>query len=252
MRKLVLTLFAVSALRAQNDTNHVHWTFELEPASPGGEALGKLTGTIDEGWHLYSLTTPPGPIPTSIKMADNPGVESLVIYQPKPDRKFDPNFNADTETYDKQVTFLLKLKLSSKAVESDLTAKPRYQVCSANQCIPPVTKEVTGHLTLVANAVAPSIPTGYTETKTSPRGTPADDSGLIGFLGVAFGFGLASIFTPCVFPMIPITMSFFLNKQGASRAAIVTQASIFCIGIVVLFTALGLIVTSVLGPFGVV
>lgn len=262
MLKIVFVMLAValvpSALYAQGDLNHVQWTFGVSPASaaPGSEVLGKLTGTIDSGWHMYSITTPPGPIPTTIRLADNPAVESLTVFQPKPERKFDPNFNADTETYTDKVIFLLKIKSAKLAAgDVELVAMPRYQVCSATQCIPPVTKKAPAKLTFAPGsaAAALSIPAGYTEARPGAASTPGEpDTSLIAFLGVAFGFGLASIFTPCVFPMIPITMSFFLNKQGASKAAIVTQAAIFCIGIVVLFTALGLIVTSILGPFGVV
>ena len=72
------------------------------------------------------------------------------------------------------------------------------------------------------------------------------------FLLVAFGFGLASIFTPCVFPMIPITMSYFLNQETGSRAQAVMQALVFCGGIIVLFTAIGFGLTAALGPFAVV
>jgi thiol:disulfide interchange protein len=262
MLKIVLASLAVAllppALCAQGDLNHVQWTFEVSPtsASPGAEVLGKLTGTIESGWHLYSITTPPGPIPTTIRLADNPAVESLAVFQPKPERKFDPNFNADTETYTEKVVFLLKIK-SAKAASGDveLVAMPRYQVCSDTQCIPPVTKKVSAKLTLAPGSptAAVAIPAGYLEAKPGTANPAAEpDTSLLAFLGVAFGFGLASIFTPCVFPMIPITMSFFLNKQGASKGAIVTQAAIFCVGIVVLFTAMGLIVTSILGPFGVV
>jgi thiol:disulfide interchange protein DsbD len=258
---LIASLLCLPGLWAQNDSNHVQWTLELSPspAAPGAEVLGKLTGTIDSGWHLYSITTPPGPIPTTIRLADSPAVASLTVYQPKPERKFDPNFNADTETYTDKVTFLLKIKLASSASgDLTLTAKPRYQVCSSNQCIPPVTKEITGTLQVAAGtpAAAVAIPSGYSEARprnpSSSTGSSDSDGSLLGFLGVAFGVGLASIFTPCVFPMIPITMSFFLNKQGASKAAIITQAAIFCVGIIVLFTAMGLIVTAILGPFGVV
>ena len=66
------------------------------------------------------------------------------------------------------------------------------------------------------------------------------------FLGLAFGFGLAAVFTPCVFPMIPITMSYFVGQKGGFG-----QAVTFCLGIVVLFTGLGLVATAVLGPAGV-
>ncbi len=256
MRKIILFVLAVSSLHAQGDLNRVQWTLELSPASaaPGAEVLGRLTGTIESGWHLYSITTPPGPIPTTIRLADNPAVVSITVFQPKPERKFDPNFNADTETYVDKVVFLLKIKTAQAATgDVELVAMPRYQVCSATQCIPPVTKQVSAKLTFAPGPVAAvSIPPGYTEAKAGVSSAAEPDTSLLAFLGVAFGFGLASIFTPCVFPMIPITMSFFLNKQGASKAAILTQAAIFCAGIVVLFTALGLIVTSILGPFGVV
>jgi thiol:disulfide interchange protein DsbD len=95
-----------------------------------------------------------------------------------------------------------------------------------------------------AVSATPSIPSGYSEAKPAA----ANDESLLGFLAVAFGFGIAAIFTPCVFPMIPITMSFFLN-QGKST---VFHAALFCIGIVALFTGLGLATTALLGPFGVV
>jgi thiol:disulfide interchange protein len=257
MWKTIFALLAVSTLYAQGDRNYVQWTFEVSPPSvaPGADVLGKLTGTIESGWHLYSITTPPGPIPTTIRLAGNPAVESMAIFQPKPERKFDPNFNADTETYTGNVVFLLKIKTAKSASgDVELVAMPRYQVCSATQCIPPVTKQVSAKLTFASGspAAAVSIPPGYTEARPGLATTAEPDTSLFAFLSVAFGFGLACIFTPCVFPMIPITMSFFLNKQGASKTAIVTQAAIFCIGIVVLFTALGLIVTSILGPFGVV
>ena len=98
------------------------------------------------------------------------------------------------------------------------------------------------------------IPSGFSEPKQSAVSSAGSTDGgsLLGFLAVAFGFGLAAIFTPCVFPMIPITMSFFLNQENATRRQSVAQAGLFCLGIVVLFTGLGLLTTSLLGPFGVV
>src|SRR6185369_4222847 len=56
----------------------------------------------------------------------------------------------------------------------------------------------------------------------------------------------------CVFPMIPITMSFFLNKESGSRKEGIFQAALFCLGIVVLFSGIGFLTTTLLGPFGVV
>ncbi len=77
---------------------------------------------------------------------------------------------------------------------------------------------------------------------------------LLPFLLTAFGFGLAALFTPCVFPMIPITVSFFLNQSGGSepKRGGWKQALVFCLGIMVLFTGMGFLVTAIAGPFGVV
>jgi thiol:disulfide interchange protein DsbD len=68
----------------------------------------------------------------------------------------------------------------------------------------------------------------------------------------AFGAGLAAIFTPCVFPMIPFTVSYFVNRQTGSRRDGVTQAVVFCAGVIVFFTGLGAIVKAIAGPIGVV
>lgn len=95
---------------------------------------------------------------------------------------------------------------------------------------------------------APPQPAGG---QASARPQPAGGQGILRFLLVAVGFGLAAVFTPCVFPMIPITMSFFLNRPQGGRGA-VAQASVFCLGIIVLFSLLGLAATAALGPFGVV
>src|ERR1700761_5664884 len=79
--------------------NHAQWTVEFTTSSvaPGGEATAKLVARIDPEWHMYSLTTPPGPIPTTIRTTNNPAVESVTYFEPPPVRKFDPNFKSDTE-----------------------------------------------------------------------------------------------------------------------------------------------------------
>ncbi len=253
MKTLVLMLLCVPLFGATPD--HVHWTLRTEAGSP---VLAHLEARIDDGWHLYSLTTPPGPIPTTIAVTPNAAIQKVRIFEPKPDRAFDANFQADTETYLHNADFLLELSLAKAAsVPITLEVKPRYQVCSATSCIPPVTRTVTATIDSVTQTAATAIPAGYTEVTGArlpvvqqPR-LQAADGGLGAFLLAAFGFGLASIFTPCVFPMIPITMSFFLNQKETTRRASIVQAAIFCLGIIVLFSALGLITSALLGASGV-
>ena len=182
-------------------------------------------------------------------------VELVRVLQPKPKKSFDANFNSDTETFEGPVAFLVELALAKDAPAgpAELAVSIRYQTCNATTCVP---GRWTGTAKLNvepgAAAAAPAIPAGYAEAKapaSSPE-APAQPSGWGAFLAVAFGFGLASIFTPCVFPMIPITTSYFLNRQGGKRDGM-AQAVVFCLGIIVLFSGLGLAATAILGPVGV-
>ncbi|MBL8296231.1 MAG: thioredoxin family protein [Bryobacterales bacterium] len=245
----------------------VQWSLTVEPGkvAPGGKFLAKLTAKVQPGWHLYSTTTPPGPIPTRMGLSEKGSAKAVKLHQPPPVRKFDPNFNADSEFYDGEAVFLIEAELPADAKPGpvEIVAHARYQACSDTTCLRPVRKEATAKLvvTVGAPAAALAIPANYVAgamgTSAPPQAatTPApvqkgsgSEEGVGQFLLVAFGFGLASVFTPCVFPMIPITMSFFLRQEKGS----VMQAVVFCLGIIVLFTGLGLLVTAVLGPFGVV
>lgn len=272
-----LVLMALSPMLVCAKEDPVQWS--VAPAkgndtvAPGGTAWLDLKAQIQSGWHLYSPTTPEGgPIVTRIAINPSPGIDTYQVYRPQPVRKLDPNFGIDTETYTQGAAFLLKVNLSGRASGTvPVTASVRYQACSDVKCLPPVKKQVTASLTVSPGTAAPafSIPPGYAlvpATAAAPSPAPsapaasgatapvATSQDLLPFLLTAFGFGLLSILTPCVFPMIPITVSFFLNQPQAEsgKSSGVAQAAVFCGGIVVLFTGLGFLVTAVAGPFGVV
>jgi thiol:disulfide interchange protein len=265
MRRFLLLLTLPLLLAAKEDP--VQWSLNAASAgknvNAGGKAYFELKATIEPGWHLYSPTTPPGgPIVTTIQIAANPAVAGFKVYRSQPVRKLDPNFQIDTETYAESAAFLIEVETVAAAKgDAQITANVRYQSCSDVKCLPPVKKTVTAALTFLAGSPAQqvTVPVGYalvgaaapaTTEKTAAAAVPtaAAQEPWLPFLLTAFGFGLASLFTPCVFPMIPITVSFFLNEEaGAWR-----QALVFCIGIIVLFTSMGFLVTVLAGPFGVV
>ena len=263
MRRFFLLLSLAACAFAQSEQfNHVQWTMTIEPATaaPGATVLAKLSAKVDPDWHMYSLTTPPGPIPTTIKDIYADAVANVTFFEPPPIRKYDANFQADTETYEGSQVFLARIELKKDIPPGEVTLgfQPRYQTCSGTQCIPPRTRDVSMVLKIVAGAPAASvtIPAGYIEGKpaapaTSASGalpaTTAAGSGILAFLALAFLSGLAAIFTPCVFPMIPITMSYFTGKNGG-----LAQAIAFCLGIMGLITGLGGVVTLVFGSAGVV
>lgn len=256
----VLLALSLGSLFAQR-LDPIQWSLSSgqTKAPPGSTVAARLTATVQSGWHLYAPTTPPPPIATTIKLDDHPAIQKAIVYQPKPDRVFDPNFEAEVEWYARDTVFFVVVELKRDAPPGpvELNAQVRYQACDDRQCLPPRRK--TASFTLAVDPAAPagaafSVPSGYQDIAAAPVRSPAPASapapeGLAQFLLVAFGVGLAAVFTPCVFPMIPITVSFFLNQQGGSR---LTQALVFCLGIIVLFSSLGFAVTAIAGPFGVV
>ncbi len=266
----VLSVAPISAARE----DPVQWS--LAPVagsaqvSAGGKAYLELKASIQRGWHLYSPTTPSGgPIITKINLSPNRAISAYELYRPEPVRKLDPNFQLDTETYTTGARFLIEVSTAKSATgDAAVEAVVRYQACSDTKCLNPVQKRVSTVIGFKPGASAApfNIPSGYALVRATgtqalnavaPTRAPESTGALFPFLLAAFGFGLAALFTPCVFPMIPITVSFFLNQSAPAAADQTnrkgwTQALVFCIGIIVLFTALGLLVTAVAGPFGVV
>lgn len=249
MRRGVLLLaLSLTSLFAQK-LDPIHWALgPIAETKAGAELKIPVRAKLDEHWHLYSLTTPPPPKPTKIQVLEGSPIEILRVEQPAPLRKRDINFGSDTETFDGAVEFTVFAKALKDipANASDLSVEVRYQACDDKQCLPPRKKQVS------YDANFDFTPAPVVSQSAAPPNTPTGAKQSLGeFLLLAFGFGLASVLTPCVFPMIPITMSYFLTKQGASKGRILIDALTFCLGIVVLFTAIGFILTAALGTAGV-
>jgi thiol:disulfide interchange protein len=249
---VIAGLCVASGLFAQSpNPDPVQWSLSSDTAKapPGSTVTLRLTAKIDSGWHLYSLTKIPDIIPTTVNFADTPAVDSFEVQQPKPIVKNEPLLGHDVEMYFDQAVFLVQAHLKQDAAPGELpvTANVRYTVCNDKTCKPP--KKKTASFNLIVDPAAPvpvvsSVPTPPPSKAPSQGGAPAQS--LSAFLLLAFGAGLLAVFTPCVFPMIPITVSFFLNQRGG-----ILQAVVFSLGIVTLFCALGFGVTAAVGPFGV-
>jgi len=271
-RPLLVGLFTLATIftlapGAAAAEDPVQWTltFDAKTAAPGSHVLAKFTGTIQPRWHVYSMTTPPGgPNPTTAGVASSPAVAGFKIYQLKPERKLDPNFGIDTETFSDHYVLLydIELKRDAAAGQADVTANVRYQSCNDTICLPPKRKSATASIAIdrSAKAAAIAIPSGYslvpstTPPAAVPQPAPAQQTPAFSsfFLLTAFGAGIAAIFTPCVFPMIPFTVSYFLNRQTGHRRDGVLQALAFCLGIIVFFTGIGALLKVAVGSAGVV
>src|SRR5687768_9501974 len=114
----------------------VHWSgpAKATKATAGATISVKLSAKIDEGWHIYSLTTPPGPTPTRISLPKDLTDYSIdgTIKQSDYAVKFDDAFGTEVQYYEREATFTVPLKLAAnvKGGKQDVEVLARYQVCN--------------------------------------------------------------------------------------------------------------------------
>ena len=123
------------------------WSARLDPASarPGQEARILLEASIEEPWHLYSMTPrEEGPRPTRIELLPHPALAVRGdATQPEPKREFDEGFKIEVEYFDGSVQFVLPVRITERlAGPTPVLLKVRYQACKGGACLPPKTVEV--------------------------------------------------------------------------------------------------------------
>lgn len=223
---------------------------------PGSDFSVLLQARLDEGWHLYSMNLPAGgPIPTKIWVEEsNAFLPSGDPKQPEPIPWFDQNFNMDTSYFEGTVDFEVpvKVKPSTPPGEHQLTVKVRFMVCNDTSCLPPRTQAFTELLTVkggnVGNAVAPAGTSNGDQDRTVTGRLP---TGTWAYLWFAMTMGALALLTPCVFPMIPITVSYFTKRDAQTRGRAVFEAAVYSLGIVATFTLIGFALTFVFGAGGI-
>ncbi|HEX8367793.1 MAG TPA: cytochrome c biogenesis protein CcdA [Pyrinomonadaceae bacterium] len=265
---LVLPVFAF----AQNPTR---WNLESDAKGKSLKANQKfkaaLKAEIEDGWHLYALEQPDGgPVPTTVNVAENIPFEiEGKVTTPAPITKFDPNFNIDTKFFEKRAQFNLPLQARAETRAADLAIHVRFQLCNDTFCLPPKTVKVTfaGFEDVKRQSAVGAQPSTESPQTTIPASNneqpPAGDGGprtlnngqmttdFWSFIWLAVTVGALSLLTPCVFPMIPITVSYFTNHSAGSRAKSVRLALVYSIGIILTFTALGMLLAIFVGAAGI-
>jgi thiol:disulfide interchange protein len=238
----------------------VSWT--LTSDARGKEAASfkaKLTAAIESPWHLYAVDQPAGgPIPTTITLPEgSPFKISGAISSPKPQTKFDENFKIDTKFFEKEAVFEIPLTASAGAKVDDLTVNVRFQVCNDTTCLPPKTVKVTfaGFESVAGRVQVPMISEPDLASNQAVFPSPATNNqtptDVWPFIWLAVSLGALSLLTPCVFPMIPITVSYFTNHAAGSRAKSVKLATIYSLGIIATFTIVGMLLAVFVGAAGI-
>lgn len=267
MKKLFATLIlALSCLLACAQVqNPAHWTFKVKEMA-NNEVELQFVVRLDNGWHIYSQHTDPnGPIALEFTFDDSKNYSRIGnVLEPKSHDEFDDVFKCVVKSFDGTVTFRQKIRRSTEKPFA-VTGSLYYQLCNDGSCIAPddvpFSFKVPQAETLVPDtAVVDSVLENQDSAETMPESTdtalvPAEDNdgdndnnkGLLGiFFGALLG-GILTMFTPCVFPMIPMTVNFFMHSSEDKRKNR-RQAWFFGFSIVFIFAVLGAILSAFFGP----
>jgi thiol:disulfide interchange protein DsbD len=238
-----LLFFAGFQLFAQV-LNPVKWTFESK--QDGLDVTLIFKAAIDEGWHLYDTELPDGgPIKTSIHFADSTLFDFVgeINKDPMPTEVFDKTFNMKLGYFAKQAVLSQKIKLKNPA-KVDIKGFVEFMSCNDETCTPP--NEADFGFSLNAGGEKSSVGTAPSVPSENPN-QEKESGNLLLFLFFSFLAGLAAILTPCVFPMIPMTVSFFMNS-GESKLRSRLNAAFYGLSIIGIYTVIGTLVAVIFGP----
>lgn len=267
LRFLLSFLAVFSGISAIAVEQPVEWNAQMEDVTSSSAVL-KVRGKIAEGWHIYGFDMPSlepeagVPDPTSLSLELPQGVEADGELQKEGNctSHFDEFMNLNLPWLSGSVEFTQKLTISG-SVAGSISGTVRYMACTKQSCTPPARFEFS---LPIGNVQAP-VAKENTEAEVSvpvvrsldsevqewwqPVETIQENAAQSYWSILLFGFlgGLVALMTPCVWPMIPMTVSFFL-KKSKSRSRSITDAIIYSISIIVIFLVLGILITLIFGP----
>ncbi|KRO68726.1 MAG: hypothetical protein ABR88_07175 [Cryomorphaceae bacterium BACL7 MAG-120322-bin74] len=270
--------FALPTLLPAQIIEPVSWKTSVKRADDGSVQLiadARIEGT----WHMYSRTSgDDGPIPTAFAFTPNPRLTLQGEWsEPKPHTEFSKQFNRDLAYFEKQARFVQKATVEGLAALT-IVAEVSFQVCNDEMCLFPEYIPLTFKIPAGKNAASADEGGMPTEEQMVADGSeaskertmsesdaiaavnspvdqspipPADETvmtqGTWSIFLEGMGWGFLALVMPCIFPMIPLTVSFFL-KQSKTRAEGVTKAFTYGVSINVIYVALGLLITLIAGP----
>jgi thiol:disulfide interchange protein DsbD len=231
----------------------VKWQFEAEKTGENRFDL-YFKAKIDKGYHLYSLHIPEdGPLPTefSFEKSDKYKLIGSPVEVTKAIEEYDDVFEMKIKFFENNAVFKQTIELTSDDKNIPVIGEIAYMTCNEVGCVA-LYNDFEYHF----NGEKGKLITDNKETeqKTESAVISNDDEditgakkSLWGFFLISFLGGLAAILTPCVFPMIPMTVSFFM-KEGEDKKKGRLQALVYSLSIILIYTFIGSILAVIAGP----
>lgn len=236
MKKLIalitvsVVMLALSIKLSAQFDQPLSWSVTSEKTADG-EYNVIATGTFSTaGWHTYDLTEyKNGPVSTTyVVSGDGVTLVGAPEILSKVDKKFDEAFGMEVGTCSETVIICQKVKA---AEGTDAEVSIEWQCCNEGSCIAP--DEFTATVSLGGTPAVETIQEAPSSEESAPAASPEGGKSIWGLILEAVAWGLVALLTPCVFPMIPMTVSFFIKQNGARGKFL---ALVFGLSIVALYT----------------
>ena len=259
-RKSITILFFLFSLGWAQFETPVSLSASLKEDVRSGEVATVIVkAEMDKEWRIYALRDQgKGPVASKVTVSGDIIDDIGMVLEKEPKVKYDDAFETTTRTHHGgtsfQAPFLVKKGIFPG--EYDVQVSVLYQVCNATLCYPPNRE----FLDLKVNIVEGLPRDGYGYMELEPDSV-LDSSGNINldaaimegffpFILLALSMGFLALLTPCVFPMIPITVSFFIKRGESKKGSPLSNALIYAGGIVATFSLLGFVLALTLGASG--
>lgn len=252
MRRILFLFFscipALSSISQVQD--HARWNYSVEKIS-NNRLQVVLTANLDSGWYIYSSRMEDGG-PQKTIVGVKPGksfkVAEKTTESGKLIEKFDSSFNITLRYYPRQAVFKKLIDVTDTSAFK-LNGAVSYMLCTDEVCLPPEEKEFTINvpsISKIAMVAAEAETSAVQTTDTSEKQKPLSKHSYLYIFIAGFLGGLAALLTPCVFPMIPMTVSFF-TKRSKTRTEGFRNAFIYAVSIIAIYVTLGFGVSKIFG-----
>ncbi|WP_460218147.1 protein-disulfide reductase DsbD family protein [Psychroserpens sp. MEBiC05023] len=234
--------FNLNGNESSNDESQilepVKWEASVEKISDTDYVLVSKA-KVDKGWHLYSQNVPDdGPIPTTFEYTLPEGVTLVGTTSEEKGITIDDKvFQMKVKYFEDTAEFRQRIKVENKNISS-IASEVGFMACDDEKCLTPSYLDLEYDLTKSVNAK------NFDEAESGED--ERETRGLWSIFLVAFLSGFVALLTPCVFPMIPMTVSFFI-KQSQSKAKGIRNAIIYGLSIIIIYVLLGTIITAIFG-----
>jgi len=251
MKKFFLTLSFLNIVWAQF-SDPAQFTVSIDDVNQGEVAIIDVNAELDFTWRIYAVyDVPEGPSSTKFIIESDIVNKSGRIIEPEPIEKFDEGFGNITKYHEGTPKFSIPLELKDDLPNGiyNVDVIIDYQVCNNSLCYPPNQITKTATFSVKSGPIRSDfVFENFDFDKESILAIA--DNNISSFLILAMSMGFLALLTPCVFPMIPITISFFMHRSENTNSSPVKSATVYMLGIVLTFTFLGMMLAILLGASG--